>query len=779
MSADSCQLLRLALDSLPYVIGVVDGDHRILFYNAAGMRLLGESDPSRVLGRRCFELIGNSTPCADCPVEAALASEEPVRLTRFEPVLGRHFHCEAIPVIDADGRTLVVEVLREIPRAGSMGEDCHQPGDCLECTRPCRMREQLAQMEGRFRTLVESMPLSVMQFDAQGVVRFVNRWHLTRFAGGLPASHFLGRRIDELEGIRSAGVGGKILQVLSGQAVELLDVRVPRFASGRSGYQSMWAVPFVRGGRTEGGILIRQDVSARVRIQQEFLQSEERLALALDAVEDGLWDWNLVTNEAYFSPRYYTMLGYQPGEFPATYDTWKRLLHPEDLAPTQHRIETAIAAGQGFRVEFRCRTKDGQWKWIEGRGRVVEFDDGRPVRAVGTHTDMTERMQARRALLEARDAAEAANRVKSEFLANMSHEIRTPLNGMMGMLQLLLMTDLSDEQAEYVRTGMESCQRLTQLLSDILDLSRMEAGGFSLHRAPFDLHQAVDDVCRLFAFSARMKGITLHWHVDSAVPRHVEGDGVRLQQILSNLVGNAVKFTPHGEVRVEVRRLPVPLGDAERVYFSVQDTGVGIAPEVLPRLFAPFSQADGSMTRRFQGAGLGLAIVKELIRRMQGVLSVESEPGEGTTVHFVLPLRPVERAVDVDAVPPLPCCASGRVLVVEDDPINRMAATQLLSRLGYEVLTAATGADGVAVEAAESVDVVLLDIQLPDIDGVEVVRRIRARHADGGPRVVALTAFAMPGDSERFVTAGMDAYLAKPVDFQTLATTLARVLGRE
>ncbi|MDI3493645.1 MAG: hypothetical protein PWP17_1529 [Desulfomicrobiaceae bacterium] len=776
MDAASYQLLRLALDSLPYVIGVMDSDHRILVYNAAGMRLVEESEPSRVLGRRCFELIGKSTPCADCPVEAALTTGQSVCLTRFEPALGRYFHCEAIPVTDAEGRTLVVEVLREL--SGSGGEHVagqQQPGDFL--TSP--LRERLALAEDRFRTLVEFMPLSVMQFDAQGVVHFVNRWHLAHFAGGLPASHFLGRRIDALEAIRSAGVGTQLLRVLSGDPVELLEVRVPRFADGRSGYQSMWAVPYVRDGRIEGGILLRQDVTAQVRMQQELRQSEERLALALDAVEDGLWDWNLVTNEAYFSPRYYTMLGYQPGEFPANYASWKRLVHPDDLEPTQRRIEAAIAAGLGFRVEFRCRTKDGQWKWIEGRGRVVEFDDGRPVRAIGVHTDMTERMQARQALLDAREAAEAASRAKSEFLANMSHEIRTPLNGMMGMLQLLLMTDLSDEQAEFVRTGMESCQRLTRLLSDILDLSRLEFGGFTLRTAPFDLHQAVDDVCRLFAFSARMKGIALHWHVDPAVPRQVEGDGARLQQILSNLVGNAVKFTQHGAVWVEVRRLPVPLGEAERIYFSVQDTGEGIAPEVLPRLFTPFFQADGSMTRPFQGAGLGLAIVKELIGRMQGVLSVESEPGEGTTVHFVLPLRPARRAVEAAADPALPYGASGRVLVVEDDPINRMAATHLLSRLGYEVLTAATGADGVAVEAAEAVDAVLLDIQLPDMDGVEVARRIRARHAGGGPPLVALTAFAMPGDPERFLAAGMNAYLAKPVDFPTLAATLARVLKHE
>jgi PAS domain S-box-containing protein len=772
MEESLCHLLRRAMAAAPFAVGILDSDHRVLFYNDTAQKFL--SRPlAEMLGQRCFEILGHGVPCPDCPVEEALASGAPVERVGFEPALGDFFLCQVIPVLGPEGKVVTVEFFTPLKQYDNA---CDQEApDCSKCLRPCALRRQVADSEGRFRTLVESLPVSVMQFDTYGIVRFVNRWHLEHFASSiLPASHFLGRRIDELDGIRSAGVGPQLMRVLSGEIVELPEVRVPRMADGRSGFQSMWAVPFLVQGRMEGGILVRQDVTARVQAQDHLRASEERLALALDAIEDGLWDWNLVTGEAYFSPRYYTMLGYAPDAFPASYDSWRQLLHPEDLPRVEQEIQSRIAQGQGFRVEFRCRTQDGQWKWIEGRGRVVEFDEGRPIRAVGTHTDLTERMRARQALQDARTAAEAANRAKSVFLANMSHEIRTPLNGMMGMFQLLLMTDLNEEQAEFVRTGMESCQRLTRLLSDILDLSRIEAGGLHLTLQPMDLHQIIEDACRLFAFSARMKGVALGWEIGPAEPRYVLGDAVRLQQILANLLGNAVKFTSQGHILVRVW----PIAGGERTGIAIEDTGVGIPAEALPRVFSAFTQADESYTRPFQGAGLGLAITKELVQAMKGSLCLDSVPGEGTTAYLVLPLPPAS-APAAPSETALPSDLSGRILVVEDDPVSRMAATTLLGRLGYETLTAADGATALDMESAHPVDAVLLDIQLPDMDGVQVAKAIRARHGGShhGPRLVALTAYAMPMDVETFLAAGIDVCLAKPVDFEELARTLEQVVG--
>jgi PAS domain S-box-containing protein len=527
----------------------------------------------------------------------------------------------------------------------------------------------------------------------------------------------------------------------------------------------------------EGGILIRQDVSARVRMQQEFLQSEERLALALDAVEDGLWDWNLVTNEAYFSPRYYTMLGYQPGEFPASYDTWKRLLHPEDLAPTQHRIESAIAAGQGFRVEFRCRTKDGQWKWIEGRGRVVEFDDGRPVRAVGTHTDITERMQVRRALLEARDAAEAANRVKSEFLANMSHELRTPLNGIMGVLQLLRLENLPPQQAEQVAVALDSARNLLRVLTDILELSRA-AAGFAAQRAPVDVVDVANHALALVRTQAQRSGVELRLEAEEHL--WVESDAARLRQILMNLVGNAAKFTPHGEVVVRVDALTSADG-RQRLLLQVEDTGIGMIAAHLPRAFERFRQEDASLTRKYQGAGLGLAVVKRLVEFMGGTITVDTAPGEGFWIAVCVPARrvapPAEETMS-SSHEGLPQYGL-KVLVVEDDDVNRFMARALLQKLGCHVEEAVNGLEALARLRADNYDVAFLDIQMPEMDGLQTARAIRSYPEFAGMAampLVALTAHALPEDEARARDAGMGYFLTKPLDIHQLMAVLDRIV---
>ena len=402
--------------------------------------------------------------------------------------------------------------------------------------------------------------------------------------------------------------------------------------------------------------------------------------------------------------------------------------------------------------------------------------------------DLSEVHRMNRELKEAKEQAEAASRSKSEFLANMSHEVRTPLNGILGMLQLLKTTSLDSEQAEYVDTGIVASNRLARLLSDILDISRIESNKLSLQKARFAMPAVLSPLSDLFRHEARSKGLDLSISLSPELPRALAGDEHRLRQVLFNLVGNALKFTEAGGVDVEVYP-GARAGGAEaegglRVVFTVRDTGIGIPDEKLPSLFQPFTQVSQSYVRDHQGAGLGLAIVKRLVDMMGGEIAIESEVGKGTAVHVCLPLEacPGQGRDQLSQAPPasprrLP--AGLRVLLVEDERVNRMALQRMLEKEGCRVGVASNGAEALKALAGGDYQLVLMDIQMPVMDGIEATRAIRsaaAYRSQAKVPIVALTAYAMTGDREKFLAAGMDGYLSKPVEMDGLRGVIARVL---
>jgi signal transduction histidine kinase/CheY-like chemotaxis protein len=419
---------------------------------------------------------------------------------------------------------------------------------------------------------------------------------------------------------------------------------------------------------------------------------------------------------------------------------------------------------------------------IDRRPRHLTKEQMAILRALGRQ--VVSQLELRRYVIElevARSAAEAASRVKSEFLATMSHEIRTPMNGILGTASLLAETELVAPQRALVDVLQTSGESLLHLLNDILDFSKIEAGRLELEAVRFSLGSIVRDVASLFQAEAHRKGISLATSIDRDVPDAAMGDPVRLRQVLANLVGNAVKFTPRGEVSVDVSA--ATRDGALAMRFRVRDTGVGMKPEVLEQLFTPFTQADSSTTRKYGGTGLGLAICRRIVSLMGGEIGASSAPDAGTTMEFVVPWRalvdpqPASLRASSRAPSGLP---SGRVLVVEDNEVNQQVILAMLSRLGCDADVASNGLAALAALEAGRYDVVLLDCRMPEMDGYEVATRVRAREAELGGRtpIIAMTASAFEEDRRRCLEIGMDDFLPKPARLAEVRKILTRWLGR-
>jgi PAS domain S-box-containing protein len=758
---------REVFNHAPFSMCVTALDGRFVQVNAALCRMLGYSEAE--LLTKTWQALTHLDDLKASLGKMDALKENPGSVVEADK---RYIHSDGHTVLARMRISLVVD---------AAGAPSYFVAHLEDRTEKERAKEALRESEERFRIMADGCPAMMWVTDATGGSQFINRAY----------REFCGIGYPEAEGMKwkllihpddAPHYVPAFQQAVRERRPFRGEVRIRR-ADGEWRWLDTHAEPrFSPSGEFLGHVGLSPDVTARKQAAEALQISEQKFRELAENIREVLWMMSPSDGAPlYVSPAYEQVWGRTCESVYRDPMSWVEAIHPDDREEAV-RVFARQLQGESFDSEYRILTPDGQEKWISDRAFPVRDDAGKILRIVGIAEDITQQKRYEAELIQAREGADAANLAKSRFLANMSHEIRTPMNGVIGMIQLLLATSLTPEQRRYATVAQSSGRTLLALIDDILDLSKIEARKLVLEKANFDLRHTFEDVLELLAVKAAEKNLDIRQSVAPNVPATLIGDVHRLKQVLTNLTGNAVKFTERGRVSMDAV-LVSSSEDRATVRFSVSDTGIGIHPDHARAIFSPFVQADVSTTRKYGGTGLGLAICKQLVEMMGGEIGLDSVPGEGCTFWFTASFETAQEATAAGSPDFENAARTGdpspkrtaRILVAEDNATNRMVACAQLQKLGFQAEAVVNGAEAVEAVSKGIYDLLLMDCEMPVMDGFEATTSIR-KSAHAAIPIIAVTADAMPTDRDRCLRGGMNDYLSKPVDLKRLSDVIARWL---
>ncbi len=742
-----------ALNSIGDGVIITDLNERIIYINEAAEDITGWTYDGAI-GKKfnlVFKLINNRTKRkVPSPLKDVISNKDSTGLKNYSALLlkdksTKYVSANCSPMKDENGvvkgATIVfrdINILKE-------------------------KEEKLIEVNEYSKKILESFPTMVWQSDVQGNTIYVNsNW--TSFLGiGLEEALGTGwaKAIHPDDRQRSLEIIKKANEI---QIPFDIEHRFKRYDGEYRWCLSMGAPFYNLDNKFIGYVGIVIDITERKREREglekyEILSKNARDIILFVDIEGNIIEANDSAVKAY---------GYTYEEL--TNLTIFDLRINEDLALEQLNE----AQENGIFFETIHKRKNGSTFPVDVSSQWAAVND--EIGVVSIIRDISKRKNEEEELKKAKTEAETANNAKSEFLANMSHEIRTPINGMVGMIDLTLTTDLDNEQRDNLKIAKSCADSLLKIINDILDFSKMEAGKLIVEEIDFNMKDLIDEIIKTHGVNAEKKGIKLSYSSSSKIPMHLKGDPTRLKQIVNNLMNNAIKFTDEGEVCLFIRKESED-DNSIKLQFEVSDTGIGISPEEKKKLFNKFSQVDASFTRKYGGTGLGLAISKKLSEIMGGTMWVESEKGKGSAFYFTAKFKIGENSYlePKRSISTQKSNEKSNILIVEDDNINQMVISKMLKRKKYDIDTANNGLEAVDMCCNKKYDLILMDIQLPVLDGIEATKRIREDRNKDTP-IVALTAFALKGDRERFISMGMNEYISKPVDMNKLLEIVENLL---